>query len=40
MHSWFLLKYYPGDEIKKDEMGKTCGTFGRKEEKYIQGSGG
>lgn len=28
-----LLHYYPGDEIKKEEMGLECGTYGR--QKYA-----
>jgi hypothetical protein len=26
-----LTKYYPSDQIKDDEMGKTCGMYGRQE---------
>ena len=26
-----LIKYYSGDEIKKIEMGRTCGTYGGEE---------
>ena len=31
--------YYSSDQIKKNEMGGTCGTCGG-EERSIQGSGG
>jgi hypothetical protein len=27
----FITKYYPGDQIKKNEMGSTCSTCGLKE---------
>jgi hypothetical protein len=30
-HIKFLSKYYPGDEIKKDERGGKCGTYGSDE---------
>jgi hypothetical protein len=33
-----MLTEYSGDEIKKNEMGGTCGTNGR-QEKCIQGFG-
>jgi len=26
-----LTKYYTGDQIKKNEMGRACGTYGRQE---------
>jgi hypothetical protein len=29
-------KYYSGDQIKENEMGGTCGTYGR-EESYLGG---
>ena len=29
--SALLAKYYSGDQIKKNEIGGTCGTYGRKE---------
>jgi hypothetical protein len=32
-------KYYSGDQIKKNEMGRACGTYGR-QERCIQGFGG
>jgi hypothetical protein len=32
-------KYHSGDQIKKTEMGRTCGTYGG-EERCIQGFGG
>jgi hypothetical protein len=34
-----LTKYHSGDEVKKTEMGRTCGTYGG-EEKCIQGFSG
>jgi hypothetical protein len=34
-----LTKYYSGKQIKKNEMGGTCGTYGELE-RCIQGSGG
>jgi len=34
-----LTKYYPGDQIKKNEMGGACSTYGR-HKKCIQGFGG
>ena len=37
--SALLTKYYSGDQIKNNEMGGACGTYGR-EERCIQGSGG
>jgi hypothetical protein len=33
-----LSKYYMGGEIKKNEMGGACGTYGR-QEKCLQGFG-
>jgi len=33
-----LTIYSQGDEMKDDEMGKACGTYGE-EQKYIQGVG-
>jgi len=35
--SILLVKYYSGDKIKGDEMGRTCGTNG--EENCIEGFG-
>jgi hypothetical protein len=35
----FSSKYYSGDQIKKHEMGGTCGTYGE-EERCIQDFGG
>jgi hypothetical protein len=35
----FLTKYHSGDEVKKTEMGRTCGTYGG-EERCIQGFSG
>jgi hypothetical protein len=32
-------EYYPGDQIKKNEMGGVCGTYGGPE-KFMQGFGG
>jgi hypothetical protein len=37
--SVFVTKYRSGDEVKKTEMGRTCGTFGG-EERCIQGFSG
>jgi hypothetical protein len=34
-----FAKHYPGGEIKKNEMGGVCGTYGR-QESYVQGFGG
>ena len=34
--SVLLNKYYTGDEIKKSEMGRACGTY-EVEERCIQG---
>ena len=34
-----LTKYYTGDQIKKNEMGRAYGTYGR-EERCIYGFGG
>jgi hypothetical protein len=34
-----LTKYYSADQIKKNDMGGTCGTYGR-QKRCIQGSGG
>jgi hypothetical protein len=34
-----LTKYYSGDEVKKTEMGRTCGTYGG-EERCMQGFSG
>jgi hypothetical protein len=33
-----LSKYYSGNQIKEDEMGGACGTYGG-DEKCIQGFG-
>jgi hypothetical protein len=34
--SWFvpLTKYYSGDDIKVDEMGEGCGTYGGDKNAY------
>jgi hypothetical protein len=37
--SVLLTKYHSGDQVKKTEMGRTCGTYGE-EERYIQGFSG
>jgi hypothetical protein len=39
--SWFVLfiKNYPGEKIKKNKMGKACGTYG-KEKRCIDEFGG
>jgi hypothetical protein len=34
-----LIKYHSGDQVKKTEMGRTCGTYGG-EERCIQGFSG
>jgi hypothetical protein len=34
-----VTKYHSGDQVKKTEMGRTCGTYGR-EERCIQGFSG
>ena len=37
--SWFVLnKYYLGDQMREEEMGWTCGTYGG-EGKYMQDFG-
>ena len=35
----FFTKYYSADQIMKNEMGGTCGMYGR-QEACIQGFGG
>jgi hypothetical protein len=37
--SVLLPKYHSGDQVKKTEMGRTCGTYGG-EERCIQGFSG
>jgi hypothetical protein len=37
--SVLLTKYHSCDQVKKTEMGRTCGMYGG-EEKYIQSFGG
>jgi hypothetical protein len=32
--SVFLTKYHSGDQVKKTEMGRTCGTYGEKRGAY------
>jgi hypothetical protein len=34
-----LTKHYVGDQMKKKEMDRACGTYGR-EERWIQSFGG
>jgi hypothetical protein len=34
-----LYKYHSGDQVKKTEMGRTCGTYGG-EERCMQGFSG
>ena len=33
-----VTKYYSGDQIKKNEIGRACSTYGRKE-RFILGVG-
>jgi hypothetical protein len=35
-HDFLMTWYHSGDEVKKTEMGRTCGTYGG-EERCIQG---
>jgi hypothetical protein len=35
----FLTKYHSGEQVKKTEMGRTCGTYGG-EERSLQGFSG
>jgi hypothetical protein len=39
--SWFvlLIKYYAGDQINKNKMGRACGTYGRLDN-CVEGFGG
>jgi hypothetical protein len=37
--SVLLTKYHSGDQVKKTEMGRTCGMYGG-EERWIQGFSG
>jgi hypothetical protein len=37
--SVLLTKYHSGDQVKKAEMGRTCGTYGE-EKRCIQGFSG
>jgi hypothetical protein len=39
LRSVLLTKYYSGDQVQKNRMGKVCGTYGR-QEISIQGFGG
>jgi hypothetical protein len=39
LYALLLTKYHLGDEVKKTEMGRTCGTYGG-EERCIQGFSG
>jgi hypothetical protein len=34
-----VTKYYPGHQIRKNEMGWACVTYGR-QERWIEGIGG
>jgi len=36
LHDLYATPYYRGDEIKEDEMGGACGTYGG-QDRYIQG---
>jgi hypothetical protein len=41
LYALLLTKYHSGDEVKKTEMGRICGTYGGEErEKCIQGFSG
>ena len=31
-----LTTYYLGDQIKKNEMGRACGTYGR-QKRFVEG---
>jgi hypothetical protein len=33
-HYLLLTKYHSGDEVKKTEMGRTCGTYGERRDVY------
>ena len=35
LHDLYATPYYKGDEIKEDEMGGACGTYGG-QDRYIQ----
>jgi hypothetical protein len=39
LHALYSSKYHSGDEVKKTEMGRTCGTYVG-EERCIQGFSG
>jgi hypothetical protein len=39
LYSVLLTKYYSGDQIKKNQMGRAHGMYGR-QERCIQGFGG
>ena len=38
-HDLYVTKYYQGNQIKEDGMGRVCGMFGGKD-KYIEGFDG
>jgi hypothetical protein len=35
LHYFHAIPYYKGDEIKEDEMGGACGTYGG-QDRYMQ----
>jgi hypothetical protein len=35
LRSVLLTKYHSGDEVKKTEMGRTCGTYGGEERSIL-----
>ena len=34
-----LMMYYLGDQMKKNEVGRACGKYGR-QERFVEGFGG
>jgi hypothetical protein len=39
LYAFVLIIYYSGDQIKKNEMDRACGTYGE-EERCTKGFGG